>query len=640
MSKLQQKMELAQRAEVEFIAFSGGGAKGAIYSGVHQALKASGTLDGVKSVAGSSAGAITAAFVATGIEPADFEKLSRDTNLKGLLGKGFIVNKDGKPLYELLAKTISKNVSSFLDTTNIPEICTKRLAEIKIEQESNMKKRSDLLTDKAVILIELIGLPEQEADETNAAAKQQISNKISLLKEQAKEIKKSVEYINSQIMDQESQSTKIQSMRDNQWQDIEDLKIRCDQGDKIYFKDIALLRTLDPVRFKDLLVTAVRRDTGELEIFSATTTPDVEIALACRASASIPVVFKPVAIDGHKYVDGGYRDNVPTKYFTNQNKESDIEDVTDNPEKIAKAKEQGRTLAFAFGGDKVDDKLHVAIYSAKKIHGPDAIIKFLMDVIFKFIAKVGGVFSYSETEKDTSYAIREDALNTVPLDTKNIGTLSFDEAQRKAEYLHVKGYIETMGHLQNHEIGRDVDKHYVNQKFLLGVYEQLEETQSVIQPWSAKVIISREVKSHELLSFAKPEKWIGQDPQKILEEYIVLAATQRGGSNDTLGSNTNTITQLVAKLNAKDTPLKVKKEFIKLLDIDIMQSPKFDKAEKLGVNVAKFEFKSDHFNSLLQKNKARPSLSSSNISKVSSDVIKNIASGSASSSTSASKQTR
>ncbi|WP_280529144.1 patatin-like phospholipase family protein [Burkholderia perseverans] len=44
---------------------------------------------------------------------------------------------------------------------------------------------------------------------------------------------------------------------------------------------------------------------------SRATTPDVPIALAARASASIPFVFPPVAVAGALLVDGGTADNVP-----------------------------------------------------------------------------------------------------------------------------------------------------------------------------------------------------------------------------------------------------------------------------------------------------------------------------------------
>ncbi|WP_414446871.1 patatin-like phospholipase family protein [Burkholderia sp. 22PA0099] len=45
--------------------------------------------------------------------------------------------------------------------------------------------------------------------------------------------------------------------------------------------------------------------------FSRVATPDLPVAIAARASASIPVVFSPVAVAGGLMVDGGTMDNMP-----------------------------------------------------------------------------------------------------------------------------------------------------------------------------------------------------------------------------------------------------------------------------------------------------------------------------------------
>lgn len=114
------------------------------------------------------------------------------------------------------------------------------------------------------------------------------------------------------------------------------------------------------MQYKDLVITATQQETSELTIFNSFDTPNIEIALACRASASIPIVFEPVEIDGKKYVDGGYRDNTPTKYFKGNEPEFDTKEVTDNMEEITLAKKQGRTLAMAFGsGMEADSNIAI-----------------------------------------------------------------------------------------------------------------------------------------------------------------------------------------------------------------------------------------------------------------------------------------
>lgn len=59
---------------------------------------------------------------------------------------------------------------------------------------------------------------------------------------------------------------------------------------------------------KDLAIVATDLDSGERKIFDSTT-PDVPISLAVSASSAVPIVYRPVRIKGHDYIDGGMRGN-------------------------------------------------------------------------------------------------------------------------------------------------------------------------------------------------------------------------------------------------------------------------------------------------------------------------------------------
>ncbi len=60
---------------------------------------------------------------------------------------------------------------------------------------------------------------------------------------------------------------------------------------------------------KELFVVATELDSGERAVFSRDATPEVPISAAVAASSAVPVVYKPVRIQGHEYVDGGLRGN-------------------------------------------------------------------------------------------------------------------------------------------------------------------------------------------------------------------------------------------------------------------------------------------------------------------------------------------
>lgn len=531
-TKTLQELEQVQKTPIEYIAFSGGGAKGAIYSGAYEAAKKAGILDNVKAVAGSSAGAITAAVVALGTKPERFEEISKNTNLQDLLGKkGFSagvlqLNKDGKPLYDLLDLVIKENIGNFLQRSDIVNV---------------------------------------EGDEV-----------------------------------------------------LDELRKRYQENGKIYFKDIALLRKYDPVQYKDLVITATQQETSELTIFSSFDTPNVEIALACRASASIPIVFEPVEIDGKKYVDGGYRDNIPTKYFKGNEPEFDTKEVTDNMEEITLAKKQGRTLAMAFGVGMEADA-NIAIYSAKKFESPSDIVKFLADVLFKTLAKVGGKFKYTETLKETNEQLRENALNIVVLDTAGIDTLDFKDAQKYSDYLHIKGYCQTREYLNNHELGKTVDKTFDHQKFLLNVYEvydnkNLHKTfgtkllemfipskENNNSKWQDGIIENHNDKAKMLLSFCKTGALNEKELQKDLKEYVIIAATSR---NNTLKADTNSLKALLHTLNDPTASSKIKDSFIEVLGIDKNKDARFDKTKTFDENIAKFKFTKQDLEGFITKSKS------------------------------------
>lgn len=129
---------------------------------------------------------------------------------------------------------------------------------------------------------------------------------------------------------------------------------------KITFADLAILNNHFPQHFKQLVITAVRFPTGKLHVFNSELTPDVEIALACRASASIPILFAPVAIEingvVHHYVDGGFYDNLPTDYFDR-----------DANEHFAPNLKPEQTLVFAFGEglDNKKNQIFQALYGSR-----------------------------------------------------------------------------------------------------------------------------------------------------------------------------------------------------------------------------------------------------------------------------------
>lgn len=278
-SHFQQLQEL-QKKRIQRIVCSGGGAKGIVYPGAYRAMVETGMLKDIKTFSGTSAGAITATFMALGILPATFRDKSLHTNFEDLLGTtiGSIwgannpgvtyITRDGKPLEQFIREHIIATLKESLNSLKSAQQITKNHPQF-----------------------------------------------ISLL-------------------------AKINS-----------------PNPRITFGDLAILNQLFPQHFKQLNISAVTFPNGELQIFNSDLTPDVEIALACRASASIPLILEPVEIEINgikkRFVDGGLYDNLPTDYF----------DKDDNGLFVTNKKPE-QTMVFAFGEhfNNEDNQVFTALY--------------------------------------------------------------------------------------------------------------------------------------------------------------------------------------------------------------------------------------------------------------------------------------
>ncbi|MFQ5728981.1 MAG: patatin-like phospholipase family protein [Waddliaceae bacterium] len=85
----------------------------------------------------------------------------------------------------------------------------------------------------------------------------------------------------------------------------------------ITFKDLAILHRVAPTQFKELTITGWDKTKRELIYFNKETTPGMPIALAGRISMAMPPIFKAVVYDPkdgkgvREFCDGGIGSNVP-----------------------------------------------------------------------------------------------------------------------------------------------------------------------------------------------------------------------------------------------------------------------------------------------------------------------------------------
>ncbi|MRG97087.1 patatin-like phospholipase family protein [Polyangium spumosum] len=103
--------------EIRNLVFEGGGMKGIAYAGAITELERRGLLGGVTQVAGASAGAITAAFLAVGVDAAELERILRETDFSQFMdGKGWVF-RDASRLFDAYGVNPGKTAEEWLRST-------------------------------------------------------------------------------------------------------------------------------------------------------------------------------------------------------------------------------------------------------------------------------------------------------------------------------------------------------------------------------------------------------------------------------------------------------------------------------------------------------------------------------------------
>ena len=372
-----------QQSGLERLVFSGGGAKGVAYSGAYRGLVDTGAMQKIKEIAGSSVGSVVAALVAVGLTPDEVRRVF-DNDLTALLGEriGSILgsNPDGTRFFS--RSTV--NGYSMVRNQIVQSITT----------------YFDGIENKQVLVDEYPGL--------------------------------------ATILD------KFKKTNDEFPVRTEEDGTQLIEYPRITFADLDLLHQIDSVHFKKLLMTATKHPSGALQIFSAETTPDVEIALAVCASCCIPGFFSPVVIPNlanTQWVDGGVYDNMPERYFDR------------DPSGQYVNNKKANTLLFAFvGGSKTEDNyVFDAIHHQTKPYEKTWKEWFVLDVIMMQLASLKPQFTLFERHKEAYQRMREEyALRTVQLNTASIGPLSFKSATYSSRVLFALGYFDTIMYITNH----------------------------------------------------------------------------------------------------------------------------------------------------------------------------------------------
>lgn len=245
------------------LVLSGGGAKGIAYPGMVQALEGSGKLQGIQVISGSSAGAMSATLLSSGMNAEVFGKLSNSIDLPSLLNSNDPLTAWLQEASTRIGKLIGRlpgpagNIAQLL-LTLMPRLQTEAHP---LEELLRNESRQSILTHIAAT---------PRATRPNAVMK--IADRLSA-------------------------------------------------GGAPTFRDLEVLSRHIPA-IKPLNITGTGMFDGrpQLVAFNASLTPDMDIARAAHISASLPVLFKRPTEQGHAFQetaeatafqDGGLLLNTP-----------------------------------------------------------------------------------------------------------------------------------------------------------------------------------------------------------------------------------------------------------------------------------------------------------------------------------------
>lgn len=235
---------------------------------------------------------------------------------------------------------------------------------------------------------------------------------------------------------------------------------------EITFQDLERLRIMDSHVFKTLHIKSYCIEKKQSVTFNSKSTPDLGIATACRASASLPVELKHTKIqcdlvrnlfqvdptkETYSFADGGMNDNIPTDVF-----EEDVSKIEGEFDQNLK------TLSFVFD-DSADpsersffDTIHVN--STKIMH---------MGKARRFIAnaaiRLDGIKlkeKYTTAKSKGLDDIRERyPFLSVPFKSRHIKANDYKKAKEQFHDLIHAGYDTLSSHIEGY-FGSDLISQY------------------------------------------------------------------------------------------------------------------------------------------------------------------------------------
>ncbi len=323
---------LVSAPKIKNIALAGGGASALM---MPHALVELGKpfFDDIKSIAGCSSGALVGTMLASGLSPAELDARIDQNLLPSLLGT---VPSFGA-LYPMVTFQSEKLYASFSSLM----ACIGRMFVMKTFVGSWQKSAQSFI---------------QTLD--------QWSSESVTLHLKKPDIWKKVEAAHANGQLNAKERNRLVFLKNSVWFDKPSTAKTSRTEYMITFNDLALLHRIEPAIFKELTIVSSKIDENQTEdapsplvftkkTFNAKETPDVPIAIAGRASMSMPLYFQDCWYSGASYQDGGMISRIPAEIFVPLNNEKS---------RSENASAQAETIVVAFANRSYKKDMNRILY--------------------------------------------------------------------------------------------------------------------------------------------------------------------------------------------------------------------------------------------------------------------------------------
>lgn len=391
--------------QLESLILRGGGAKGVGNAPALVEMEKTGALAGLKQVVGTSAGALTAVGLASGLSAQEFQKLSDGTDFNGLKKKpeGFST--------QYPDTMVKFGSTGFHAGTALQTLDRVSAGSVKGFLDSSWGKV------------------------TTALAKGDITD---------------------------SEVARLTQLKDQNFETDR-------TGQMVTFRDLDILSRVDSTKFKQLTLTAWNDTDKSLKYFDVKSNPYMPIAIAGRMSMSIPVYFASVQYsvgDGVKtWTDGGVGSNMPAGAIFDR-LEAAVTAAKDDLEKAKLTLFRSQTPENATLTQQAQGKLDKALDDLSQARQRTFLMTFDDEgAAYKkiygrtkestqktsFVGVLAGNKNMPQVRAEDNRQVREGGINTMVVFHGKMGTLSLDATPSEKAFASLTARMRALEHIEQRQ---------------------------------------------------------------------------------------------------------------------------------------------------------------------------------------------